>query len=359
MRSRACSRSTSGPTVRDAQPPTWSAASSSGAAPSTSTRSTTASRTPSSTITAAWTCSSLNRARSSRTVVQQRLSSTSVSMASATVSAGARLVSRGPAASCRAASAGVPPHGPADPRGEGRVPAGRSPGTWEGDRPADGREAVLAPGDFVLHESDRDFRWRLEQDGELLVLTWPRACVRIPDTLSRVLTARCLSGGEGLGAIVGRMLHDLVSTPPELTVDGCLRLADEVLDLVTTVAQEQVRPAAEPVRSTDGLLRRIDTCLSEHVSDLDLAPTAVAAAHFISTRHLHRLFASRGTTVSQQVLRLRLERARLELRQPSCRDRSITDVARQSGFSDLATFSRAFRTAYGTTPTQYRFEGAR
>lgn len=220
----------------------------------------------------------------------------------------------------------------------------------------DGREAVLMPGDYALYESDRPFRWRMEQDWELLVLTWPRASVRIPDTVSRTLTAHCLSGRVGLGAIVGRMLRDLVGAPPQLSPAGCTRLGDEVLELVTTVAEEEVRPA-EPERASDDLLRRIDSYITEHVSDVSLAPPEIAAAHFISTRHLHRLFVSRGITVSQQILRLRLERARLELRQPGSRS-SITDISRRWGFSDLATFSRAFRTAYGTTPTRHRSAGA-
>jgi AraC-like DNA-binding protein len=221
----------------------------------------------------------------------------------------------------------------------------------------DSREAVLAPGDFVLYETDRAFRWRLEQDWELLVLTWPRACVRVPDTVSRALTAQCLDGSAGLGAIVGRLLRDLVSAPPELSVDGRSRLGDEVLDLVTTVAEERVRPPA-PERRADGLLRRIDAYISEHVGEPDLCPAAIAAAHFISTRQLHRLFASRGSTVSQQILHLRLERARLDLRQPGARGRTITDVSWRWGFPDLPAFSRAFRTAYGVTPTQYRSASA-
>ena len=217
----------------------------------------------------------------------------------------------------------------------------------------DEREAVLAPGDFVLYESDRAFRWRLEQDWELLVLTWPRACLRLPETVSQTLTARCLAGSEGLGAIVGRLLRDLVRSPPELSDSGCRRLADEVFELVTTVAEERAL-AAGPDRSAGSLLRSVDTYLREHLGDPDLGPAGIAAAHFISTRHLHRLFAPRGTTVSQQILRLRLERARLELRSPAGRGRSITDICWQAGFSDLATFSRAFRSAYGTTPTRYR-----
>lgn len=217
----------------------------------------------------------------------------------------------------------------------------------------DGREAVLAPGDFALYETDRAFCWRLEQDWELLVLTWPRGCVQLGDTASQTLTARRLSGGEGLGAIVGRMLRDLVVAPPSLSVDGEVRLGNEVLDLVTTVAQEEVRPTA-PQRSGDDLMRRIDDYIVQRLGDPDLSPTDVAAAHFISTRHLHRLFALRQSTVSRHIQHLRLERARLELRHPGRQDRSITDIAWRWGFADLATFSRAFRAAYGTTPTRYR-----
>ena len=217
----------------------------------------------------------------------------------------------------------------------------------------DGREAVLTPGDFALYETDRAFRWVLEQDWELLVFTWPRAWVQLHDTVSQSLTGQRLSGREGLGRIVGRLLRDLVSTPPELSLEGGVRLGNEVLELVTTVAQEGVR-APEPDRSAVSLLRRIDGYILERLSDPDLSPTDIAAAHFISTRHLHRLFALRQSTVSQQIKHLRLERARLELRHPGCHGRSISDISWRCGFPDLATFSRAFRTAYGTTPTRYR-----
>ncbi len=217
----------------------------------------------------------------------------------------------------------------------------------------DGRQAVLTPGDFALYETNRPFCWGLKEDWELLVFTWPRATVRLHDTVSQALTARCLSGSDGLGAIVGRMLRDLVRAPPELSVDGGIRLGNEVAELVTTVATERVRPS-DPERSADTLLRQIDDYIIERLSDPNLGPSDIAAAHFISTRHLHRLFAGRGSTVTQQIQHLRLERTRLELRHPGYDSRSITDISRHWGFPDLATFSRAFRTAYGTTPTQCR-----
>jgi len=215
----------------------------------------------------------------------------------------------------------------------------------------DSREALLRPGDFAVYETDRPFFWGLEGEWELLVFTWPRASIALADTASQQLTARTLSGDGGLGAIVGRMLRDLVANPPELSATGGVRLADEVAELVTTVAGERVRPAA-PTCATDDLLRRIDAHITSHLADPDLGPTSIATTHFLSTRHLHRLFAHRGGTVAQQILRLRLERCRRELL--DARAGTITDVARRWAFPDLATFSRAFRATYGMSPSDWR-----
>jgi AraC-like DNA-binding protein len=111
-------------------------------------------------------------------------------------------------------------------------------------------------------------------------------------------------------------------------------------------------PAATPAgAAADDLLRRIDAYVAEHLADPDLGPVSIAAAHYVSTRHLHRLFAHRGSTVTREIQRLRLARCRRELLDPT---RSITDVSRQWGFPDLATFSRAFRSAYGLSPSPWR-----
>jgi AraC-like DNA-binding protein len=217
----------------------------------------------------------------------------------------------------------------------------------------DGREAVLRPGDFAVYETDRPFLWDLAGDWELLVLTWPRRTIGLPDSVSQQLTARALGGRDGLGGIVGRMLRDVVTAPPQLSAAGGIRLAHEIAELVTTVAGEGLAPS-EPSRATDDLLRRIDAYVVEHLADPDLGPGSIAAAHFVSTRHLHRLFARRGGTVAQRIQRMRLERCRRDLRDLRCDHRSITDIARRWGFPDLAAFSRAFRAAYGISPSEWR-----
>ena len=61
-----------------------------------------------------------------------------------------------------------------------------------------------------------------------------------------------------------------------------------------------------------------------------------------------------GLTLQQYRLRARVERARLLLADGRL---PIKAVGQDSGFYDQAHLTRAFRAAYGTTPSQYR-EGA-
>src|ERR1700675_4668289 len=68
--------------------------------------------------------------------------------------------------------------------------------------------------------------------------------------------------------------------------------------------------------------------------------------------HFHRIFgAVSGETLNNFTNRLRLEKAARLLRYSS---QSVTDIALNCGFSSSATFSRAFRSGYDTSPSQFR-----
>lgn len=92
----------------------------------------------------------------------------------------------------------------------------------------------------------------------------------------------------------------------------------------------------------------IDTHLGE---DLTLEEIA-RSAHF-SPFHFHRVFSSlMGEPVSQFVQRLRLERAATLLRAHP--GRPVTRIAMECGYGSHASFSRAFRGAFGQSPSQWR-----
>lgn len=71
--------------------------------------------------------------------------------------------------------------------------------------------------------------------------------------------------------------------------------------------------------------------------------------------HFHRIFgAVTGETLNDFTSRLRLEKAARLLRFSG---RSVTDIALDCGFSSSATFSRAFRSGYDTSPSEFRKSG--
>jgi AraC-like DNA-binding protein len=112
------------------------------------------------------------------------------------------------------------------------------------------------------------------------------------------------------------------------------------------------RPA--PETGHESLRGRIRAHILEHLHDPDLAPRTVAAAHYISTRSLDRLFQGEEYTVAEWIRVQRLDRCRRDLADPALRDRPIRAIASRWGLASAPHFSRAFRAAYGLSPENYR-----
>ncbi|HUR76007.1 MAG TPA: helix-turn-helix domain-containing protein [Sporichthya sp.] len=218
----------------------------------------------------------------------------------------------------------------------------------------DGRECELGPGDFAVYETDRPFSWDLGVAGEpwrLLVFTWPRAAVELADHESTDLTARHLSGADGFPSVVSRMLRDLAGNAPAIGSDPRHDVADlarRVAGLAVTAAGTALPRQLLPAEV--GLRARIERYMRANLADPALGPEGIAAAHFISTRHLHRLFAGGRRTVAQWLREERLERARRDL---AAGHGGVAEISRRWGFSDPAVFSRTFKAAYGTAPSRY------
>lgn len=98
-------------------------------------------------------------------------------------------------------------------------------------------------------------------------------------------------------------------------------------------------------------IERVLGHIAGHLDDrLDLDELAAIAC--FSPFHFHRIFvAVTGETVGEAVRRLRLHRAAVELNRSQ---RSMTRVAARAGYGSVAAFTRAFSSAYGTSPAAYR-----
>lgn len=96
---------------------------------------------------------------------------------------------------------------------------------------------------------------------------------------------------------------------------------------------------------------RVLNHVQDHLDEaLDLERLA-GIAHF-SVPHFHRVFTGMlGETIMAHVRRIRLERASVELAQTA---KPVTEIAFDAGYEALEAFSRAFRSSFGRSPSQWR-----
>lgn len=108
--------------------------------------------------------------------------------------------------------------------------------------------------------------------------------------------------------------------------------------------------AADYQRQLDAVSEYIYTHLDE---DLDLGRLADVAC--MSPYHWHRVYHGlRGETAAETVRRLRLHRAAGYLVETEWPVRAVAD---RSGFSNVQSFTRIFKSCYGVPPATYRSTG--
>lgn len=102
---------------------------------------------------------------------------------------------------------------------------------------------------------------------------------------------------------------------------------------------------------------RINDVLSQIHRNLDgdLSAARLARVAAYSEQHFHRLFRQYvGEAVHEYVRRVRMEYAANQLMFDS--KTTVAEIAENSGFQSLSSFSRAFRQTFGVPPGQWRTE---
>ncbi|MDG4830694.1 helix-turn-helix domain-containing protein [Solwaraspora sp. WMMD1047] len=222
-----------------------------------------------------------------------------------------------------------------------------------------GRRADFGPGDLMLYDTSRPYLSGFTtefQANQLLLLRFPRSLLPLPARDLRALSGVRISGAAGVGALSSQFLLQLARHLDELSPPDAARLSVLILDVLTVALADaldaqRVVPAQTRRRA---LMAQIHAFVRENLGDPRLTPDAIAAAHHISLRYLHKLFQQDGRTVAGWVRERRLEQCRRDLADPLFVTRPIHAVAARWGFSSPAHFSQAFRGAYGLSPRQFR-----
>jgi AraC-like DNA-binding protein len=218
-----------------------------------------------------------------------------------------------------------------------------------------GREVICDPSDFILETSSAPYVFEYEQANAMTVIKVPGRLLSDRIATPEDFCAMRYSGREGSGALFLNMVQSIIAQADHLTSDVALRCSEHAIDLLalalTTSTPNRARFSSSVRRCH---LDRVSLHILHHLADMELSPQSVSAVCGLSVRYLHLLFEPTGWTCWQWIRECRLSRCFNALLDPCHDGRAISELCYRWGFSDQATFSRAFKARFAMTPGDVR-----
>ncbi len=225
---------------------------------------------------------------------------------------------------------------------------------------ADGRleqgehQQVVPPGDLLIVDLSAPYDFSWSGDGAAGCLQIPFDQLGLP--LDLVRRAGAGVAASPLYPMVTQHISQLVRDPAGITGDAAsAAVAAASIDLARALLVSAVRSGqwARQVFA-ETLLTRVRAFARMRLTDPDLTPAVIAAAHNISLRQLYKTCAAVDLSLEQWIINERLHHVRHDLAQPDRQHQPIATIARGWGFRDPTHFARRFKARYGMTPTQWR-----
>ena len=220
-----------------------------------------------------------------------------------------------------------------------------------------GGDTTLAPGDLAIYDTTRPYELRFAGPFRMVVLMFPRSLLNVSERSVRQIAGRCIPGDHSLPRLISPFITGLLQHADQHVAETNHLLCDALVDMLAAALADELdvnspHSAAGPRQAA--MLLRIKSYIEDRLSDPDLHPTGIAAAHHISPRYLRKLFETEDDSVSRWIRKRRLDRCRRDLARPELYEQSVTSVASRWGFTDAAHFSRLFRVTFGQSPREYR-----
>ena len=221
----------------------------------------------------------------------------------------------------------------------------------------DDEQQVLHTGQLLIYDKNTPYDFSWTGRGTSLCLYVPlddlgmshdvirESCTRLHLSPLYELVVNHIAG-------LGRNAVALAADPAAVSIGT---VSVELVRAFVASAAHDARYRREALATT--LLTQIRAYVRQHLSDPDLTPEAIAAAHNISVRQLYKVCAAADFSLHEWITKQRLQGARDELAGAVSQYRSIAMIAQRWGFSNPTHFSRRFRDAYGITPRDWRKAG--
>ena len=222
----------------------------------------------------------------------------------------------------------------------------------------EGRSVDLGAGDMTIYDTARPYTLVHKDKVTCIGVVIPEGRVNLSASTVRPLLATLMTKNDLITATTFNAINkfqqgaELVGNPTRY------RLGQTFASLFETLCMSWLaRTGTENFDPRAGLRESILRFIEDNLSDPDLNPSMIAAAHFISVRSLHALTRQSGSTVASMIRVRRLEHCRADLLNPSLAHLTVAEIGARWGFSHAPHFTTLFRTSCGVTPSSYRRAG--
>jgi AraC-like DNA-binding protein len=206
----------------------------------------------------------------------------------------------------------------------------------------------VRPGSLLIRDMTRPVRTRTESDS-VIMLSVPR------DTITAMVgdtnPLHCHLSGSAMGYLLRDHLISVCREMDGISAAQAAPIADAIellLGAALLPTRDRLVEAARPVN--DLLRRRATRYMARNLLSPSLTPDRIATETGVSRRKLYQLFEANGGVI-REIQRLRLERARAALSDPS-HVRKVKEVAFAHGFDSEAQFCKTFKRRFGLTPSE-------
>ncbi|TWI02107.1 AraC-like protein [Bradyrhizobium daqingense] len=219
----------------------------------------------------------------------------------------------------------------------------------------EGREAIRGAGEAMLYTNAAPIASQLDGPIAFRGITVPRALLaeRLPNFEDLALTP--LAPSPAL-----RHLERYLAIVIDSDIDADLVLQDNVgthlIDLVALVLG--ARGDSADLATRRGLraarLQDVIANIRARFADASFSPNELARKLGLSPRYVQELLQETGSSFTERVAELRLQKARKMLLDSRYDRSKISDIAYACGFNEVSYFNRCFRRRFGASPRHYR-----
>lgn len=223
-----------------------------------------------------------------------------------------------------------------------------------------GHVTRLGCGDFTLCDNAVPHRLLSSDEFELIVLRAKPEVMGVHLPQPEGWCGRGLRASAMYAPAAAEMTRDLCARMAAgLRQRFAVSAARNLLDVLATAFGAEFEAGSGGTNSMVARRLAARRHIDSHLRDPHLSPAQVADMLHVSPRYLRMLFQGESESLSEYILRRRLEESARLLASPLWAGQKVAEIAASVGFVSSAHYTRAFRKLFGTTPTSYRSQAAR